>query len=627
MSAQKKSGHVVWYACKYAPIELLAGFGAQARYADLEPNAFEDAERLAHGNLCGYGKALIALAARGDVRELVLTTCCDVMRRVYDVLAASDMLDFVYLLDVPHRAREEEVARLSDGLRRLARAYENFSGVPFSATRALVACDAVAAAPHANLGERHVTVAGAHAPASLLLLAERATRLPVQNASCSGPRTLALPPRELERAAVATHVGDEGCTACLADADGAAAQAGGAAGAGSVTARAAHRGLRAFTDWYAMTLLAQTPCMRMDGASFRRVASSGGDEAGVVYHTMKFCDYYGLEYVDALRTAQTPVLKVETDGTPQSAGQLRTRLEAFGETIGVEAVGAASRAREGADDAKTGDAGGAGAGAAGAGAGVYVLGVDSGSTSTDAAIVDGAGTVVATAIVPTGARATASARRAIQEVLDKAGLTRDDVAYAVATGYGRDAIPGMDASITEITCHAAGARALVPGTRTIIDIGGQDSKVIRLDDHGDVANFVMNDKCAAGTGRFLETMARTLEMPMEELARAGLTWRHPVHISSMCTVFAESEVVSLVAQDTAVADIVHGLDVSVASKVTSLARRVQAEPPYLMTGGVSNNAGVVNALADALGAPVATHPSSQLCGAIGAAILGLRAIS
>lgn len=604
MSAQKKSGHVVWYACKYAPIELLAGFGAQARYADLEPNAFEDAERLAHGNLCGYGKALIALAARGDVRELVLTTCCDVMRRVYDVLAASDMLDFVYLLDVPHRAREEEVARLSDGLRRLARAYENFSGVPFSATRALAACDAVAAAPHANLGERHVTVAGAHAPASLLLLAERATRLPVQNDSCSGPRTLALPPRELERAAAATHVGDEGCTACM---DG---------------ARATDGGLRAFTDWYAMALLAQTPCMRMDGASFRRVASSGGDEAGVVYHTMKFCDYYGLEYVDALRTAQTPVLKVETDGTPQSAGQLRTRLEAFGETIGVETVGPAPHAHEGADGAGAGTSG-AGAG----GAGVYVLGVDSGSTSTDAAIVDGAGTVVATAIVPTGARATASARRAIQEVLDKAGLSRDDVAYAVATGYGRDAIPDMDESITEITCHAAGARALVPGTRTIIDIGGQDSKVIRLDDRGDVANFVMNDKCAAGTGRFLETMARTLEMPMEELARAGLTWRHPVHISSMCTVFAESEVVSLVAQDTAVADIVHGLDVSVASKVTSLARRVQAEPPYLMTGGVSNNAGVVSALADALGAPVATHPSSQLCGAIGAAILGLRAIS
>ena len=212
----------------------------------------------------------------------------------------------------------------------------------------------------------------------------------------------------------------------------------------------------------------------------------------------------------------------------------------------------------------------------------------------------------------------------IDQALAKAGATRADVALYVSTGYGRDVIEGMDAAITEITCHARGAHYLAPETRTVIDIGGQDSKAIHLDENGGVLNFVMNDKCAAGTGRFLEMMAHTLEMPLEELSRAGLSSTRDVRISNMCSVFAESEVVSLIADDTPTADIVHGLCMSVATKTKSLARRVNAEPAYLMTGGVANNAGVVQALSEVLGAPVRTHPDSQLCGAIGAALLGLE---
>jgi len=254
------------------------------------------------------------------------------------------------------------------------------------------------------------------------------------------------------------------------------------------------------------------------------------------------------------------------------------------------------------------------------------MGVDSGSTSTDAVIVDGAGKVVASVIVPTGAKATQSARRAKEEVLAAAGLTESDMALRVATGYGRDNIPDMDTAITEITCHARGAHYLAPEASTIIDIGGQDSKVIHLDEKGGVSNFVMNDKCAAGTGRFMEMMARTLEMSLEDFCATGLRWKKEVRISSMCTVFAESEVVSLVAEDTPTPDIIHGLCESVARKTATLAKRVNGEPPYLMTGGVANNLGVVKALGEVLGAPVRTHEESQLCGAIGAALLGLESL-
>lgn len=157
----------------------------------------------------------------------------------------------------------------------------------------------------------------------------------------------------------------------------------------------------------------------------------------------------------------------------------------------------------------------------------------------------------------------------MEQALDSAGLTREDIDALVTTGYGRTAIESGDKSITEITCHARGAHYLNPDVRTVIDIGGQDSKVIRLDETGAVVNFVMNDKCAAGTGRFLEMMARTMEMDLDQMSVTGLDYQEDITISSMCTVFAESEVVSLIAQNKAPDDIVHGLNKAVAAKTGS----------------------------------------------------------
>ena len=250
----------------------------------------------------------------------------------------------------------------------------------------------------------------------------------------------------------------------------------------------------------------------------------------------------------------------------------------------------------------------------------YFAGIDSGSTSTDVVILNKEKQIVADIILPTGAGAAIGAERALEEALKKAGLNREDIDAMVTTGYGRTAIKDGDKSITEITCHARGAHFLDPSVRTVIDIGGQDSKVIRLDEQGNVVNFVMNDKCAAGTGRFLEMMARTMEMGLDELSKRGLEYQEDITISSMCTVFAESEVVSLIAQNKATDDIVHGLNKAVAAKTAALSKRVKGEERYMMTGGVSKNEGLVKTLEEKLGTKLVISEKAQLCGALGAAL-------
>ena len=590
MAAEQQKHNELFYACKYTPIELLAGFGTAPRIAEADVASFAYADALAHPNLCGYGKGLIERMMAADVHEAVLVTCCDVVRRVYDVLQASGRMDFLYLLDLPHRRGPAEVALFRRRLRALADAYAAYSGAQFDVGAACAACGTGVAR-----ADDRVTLMGAHASASLVAEVEKGAGMPVENATCTSRHLKVSPPPQLARMAAGPA-----CGACC---DGGATPAADP--------------LDAFLDWYAPALLGQIPCMRMDDIAERKELVGERGQRGVVYHTMKFCDYYGIEYGALAEKDEIPMVKIETDGTSQSEGQLRTRLEAFGETL--RARGGAAHQVQPAPTA-SGDA------PAGPKATAYVMGVDSGSTSTDVVIMNADKHIVATAIVPTGARAADAAARAMGEVLSKAGLAAGDVALRVSTGYGRDNIEGMDSSVTEITCHARGAHYLAPDARSVIDIGGQDSKVIHLNANGSVAGFVMNDKCAAGTGRFMEAMARVLEMDLDEFCRRGLEWHHEVRITSMCTVFAESEVVSLVAANTPTPDVIHGLDVSVARKTATLASRVGAEPPYLMTGGVAQNEGVVRALSDVLKAPVATHEDSQLCGAIGAALIGLDSL-
>jgi len=247
-------------------------------------------------------------------------------------------------------------------------------------------------------------------------------------------------------------------------------------------------------------------------------------------------------------------------------------------------------------------------------------GLDIGSLSTEMVVIGPPG-VLGYSIVPTGS----SIQRAIQSSLDvalkHAGMGQSDLSALVATGYGRFNLPFPARQVTEITCHARGARHLFPRTQTVIDLGGQDSKVIALDDRGRVADFVMNDKCAAGTGRFLEVMAGALETRLEEMGSLSLQARKQISISSMCTVFAESEVVSLIAQGVNRRDIIGGIHDSIASRIYRMAKRLHIEPEITFSGGVAKNPGMVAALKRRFKVPINLPDEPQIVGALGAALI------
>jgi len=252
---------------------------------------------------------------------------------------------------------------------------------------------------------------------------------------------------------------------------------------------------------------------------------------------------------------------------------------------------------------------------------VRFAGVDVGAVSSKAAIVDAEGGLVGAAIVPSGTSPAGAAEKAMLIALTDAAVSPERIEAIISTGYGRESVTPKTRSVTEITCHARGASVLYPKTRLVIDIGGQDSKAISLGNDGKVKNFEMNDKCAAGTGRFLEVMARTLEVGLDQMGAIALETDKPATISSTCTVFAESEVVSLLAQGESVSRILAGLCNSVAERVRALASRVGIHPEATMTGGVAKNVGVVKALENVLGMPLNIPDEPQIVGALGAALI------
>ena len=255
---------------------------------------------------------------------------------------------------------------------------------------------------------------------------------------------------------------------------------------------------------------------------------------------------------------------------------------------------------------------------------MYYLGIDIGSLSCDTVIIDRNGKILGHAVVPTGAKNQEAIRRAKAEALGIASLSEADIAAVVSTGYGRERVEERLSAVTEITCHARGISMLVPGTRLLIDIGGQDSKSIFLDTDGKVLDFAMNDKCAAGTGRFLEAMARALQVDIEEMANLDIGAEKGLTLSSMCTVFAESEVVSLIADGVETKEIVHGLNRAIASRTASLVKRVTADStglPVAMSGGVARNHGVVRALSETLKTSVSVPEAPDTVGALGAALI------
>lgn len=254
-------------------------------------------------------------------------------------------------------------------------------------------------------------------------------------------------------------------------------------------------------------------------------------------------------------------------------------------------------------------------------------GVDVGSITAKAAVYDAqTRQVIGAAVQLTGWVPRESGSAALYAALDQAGVGFDSLARIVGTGYGRIALPFADDTVTEISCHARGAHYLLPSTRTVVDIGGQDSKVISVDADGHPVDFAMNDRCAAGTGRFFQVLAGALGVDLDELGDLALRSQSPATLSSVCTVFAESEVVGLIAAGARREDIAAGMALAVARRIGALAARVKVQEDVLLTGGVAYNEGVLSALQEVLGKRVVRAATPQLVGAIGAAIIAAERI-
>ena len=565
---------MIGYMCKYAPIEILEACGAETALITPHVNEFPLAETLLHNNVCSFTKAVLEEFEKGDYGGLLLTSCCDSVRRLYDVLHERFPDRFIYCVDLPRKVNDFTVSLYEQEIKNLMEAYSDFSGQAFDPDLLYELCRRKREAARIDglaLKSRQKETG------PVLALAGARCNNSIRNLLADHGVTLAY---------------DLTCTA---------------------TDRSYRLGKDAPLSSYSFSLLNQVPCLRMVKATGReRILDLIADHAdGLIYHTVQFCDIYSYEYVKIRDTRNIPILKLETDSTESSGGQVLTRIEAFLESISKGQAGSAADRKKKISTTQRGS-------------NMYVLGIDSGSTSTNAVLLNQEKQIVAWRVLRTGAKSANSADRILEDIIESAGIVREDIKNILSTGYGRVSIPYADRSVTEISCHAKGAHFLHPSTRTILDIGGQDSKAIRITENGDVADFVMNDKCAAGTGRFLEMMARTLEIDIESLGPLSLKWKEPIKISSMCSVFAESEVISLIAQNKETADIAHGIHEAIVSRAVSLMKRTGLSADYMMTGGVAKNPGVVEELKSQLNAPVFVYEEPEIVGALGAALFALE---
>ncbi len=255
---------------------------------------------------------------------------------------------------------------------------------------------------------------------------------------------------------------------------------------------------------------------------------------------------------------------------------------------------------------------------------MITAGIDTGSSSAKAVIIEDS-KIISSSIIPTGPNSTETARQVLEEALSTNGVSMKDIKYVVSTGYGRINVPFAQKNITEISCHARGVVAVFPKARTILDMGGQDCKAIRCDEQANVLNFLMNDKCAAGTGRYLERIATTLNIPIQDIGPLSLqTVEGPAPISSFCTVFAQGDVISLLRQGKHINDILAGVCEALTERIQTLIRRIGLVEDFSISGGIAKNIGVVKRLERNLGVKAYIAPEPQIIGALGAALFAQR---
>ncbi|OOO63285.1 acyl-CoA dehydratase activase [Clostridium tepidum] len=555
------------YTCKYTPISILEAFDEVPVKINSTAYSFDKSDALMHPNMCTYCKALLENLMNCNSNQLILMNCCDSMRRLYDVLKYQSNIKYLYMIDLPHKNNCCSRILLKESFIKFIDNYEKFSNKKFNIEKFKLSIEKHITHSN-NLNNNYnnsIALLGGRCDEPFVNIIENYIGSSVLNLTCTGENFI------FDKLLNLSSV-DE------------------------------------LILWYAEAILSQIPCMRMSDISCRKKLILSNDILGIIYNTVKFCDYYSFEYASIKNKINIPILKLETDYTNQSRGQLKTRVEAFIEKL--------KKQRKPIDKTPYNPKNN-----------YYVAGIDIGSTSTNVVILDKDKNIISYSIVSTGAKSIHGAKTALDDALKKAHISKDNIKYIVSTSYGRINIPFANENITEITCHGIAAHYLNPNVRTVIDIGGQDSKVIKLDDKGNIKDFAMNDKCAAGTGRFLDMMARTLQINIDEMSKEGLHWNENLKITNMCTVFAESEVISLIAENKEKCDIIHGLNDSIASKILSLLNRVGNGGDYMMTGGVAKNLGVVKALETKLNSKIFICEEPQICGALGAALIALKNIT
>ena len=563
------------FFCSYIPAALLEALGHELADISLftEETCGLEYSCAMHENLCSYAKYLfrkILMDGKGFDFAVVPNTC-DAMKKLHATLTLSGRIPS-FLLDIPRRTGRESAVYLAAQYKSLLEtiAPDFDPGKLLARLAALSPCrpSPIGQASGGD-GEKWPLLIGvvgsSYAPAPFRTTLARYRAGAVFLRHC-GYGTVPSPPEEA------------------------------AASLDEQLLRTARN-----------TLL-NTLCPRSDRGrmtEFLLAEIQNQNLAGLIFSTLKFCDFYAFEFERVRKRLPDPfpLLYLENDLSVGNDEQNRTRIEAFLEKILSGQKGETMR-RFPVSLKSQGD---------------IAIGLDIGSTTTKGILMKEGREILESVILPTSINMRDGAEEAVTALLRGGKMERPDISRMVLTGYGRTAFPERE-QITEITCHALGVHFLRSAVATVIDVGGQDSKAIRIDEQGQVLRFAMNDKCAAGTGRFLESMVKRLGITFDEFSALSLRAPEATPISSMCSVFAESEVVSLMARGVPAANIARGLNAAVAGRVRGLVQKIQGQVPFVLTGGLSLNAGFVRELGTALAAPIAVFPESQIAGAIGAAL-------